>query len=112
MSDRTAKPGNIGGNIFGAYKRAEIRASGRQCCHVANVARNSRRLEKAIKEDISISLNVAANVAAPAQARDLARRVRRLAPSHRDPEAYHIEKSEIAAELMTLARRMEGRSNG
>ena len=45
----------------------------------------------------------------PAQPRDLARRVRRLAPSHRDPEAYHVEKSEIVAGLLSLARRMEGR---
>jgi hypothetical protein len=33
----------------------------------------------------------------------LADRVRRLAPSHRDPEAFHVEKGEIAAELLELA---------
>lgn len=33
----------------------------------------------------------------------LARRVERLAPSHRDPEAFHAEKSEIAAELRQAA---------
>jgi hypothetical protein len=35
--------------------------------------------------------------------KDLARRVARLAPSHRDPERYHVEKSEIVAELRRLA---------
>jgi hypothetical protein len=35
---------------------------------------------------------------------DLAHRVRRLAPSHRDPERYHVEKSEIESELRLLAR--------
>lgn len=34
----------------------------------------------------------------------LAGRVRRLAPSHRDPEAFHEEKSAIEAELKALAR--------
>ena len=34
----------------------------------------------------------------------LADRICRLAPSHRDPEAFHIEKSEIVAELRLLAR--------
>ncbi|MGC9271752.1 hypothetical protein [Acidiphilium sp.] len=34
---------------------------------------------------------------------DLARRVQRLSPDRRDPERYHAEKSEIAAELRRLA---------
>jgi hypothetical protein len=34
----------------------------------------------------------------------LADRVRRLSPSHRDPERFHIDKSEIEAELRRLAR--------
>lgn len=34
----------------------------------------------------------------------LAERVRRLSPSRRDPEQFHIEKSELAAELRRLAR--------
>lgn len=34
----------------------------------------------------------------------LAGRVRRLAPSHRDPEAFHEEKSAIEAELRGLAK--------
>lgn len=34
----------------------------------------------------------------------LAARVARLAPSHRDPERFHEEKSEIAADLRRLAR--------
>lgn len=32
-------------------------------------------------------------------------RVRRLCPDHRDPHRFHEEKSEIAHELMKLARR-------
>lgn len=35
---------------------------------------------------------------------ELAHRVRRLSPSHRDPESYHVEKSEIEHELRRLAR--------
>jgi hypothetical protein len=33
----------------------------------------------------------------------LADRVQRLRPDHRDPERWHCEKSEIAAELRRLA---------
>lgn len=35
--------------------------------------------------------------------RKLAGEVRTLAPSHRDPEAFHEQKSEIVAELRRLA---------
>jgi hypothetical protein len=35
--------------------------------------------------------------------RDLSQAVRRLGPDHRDPERFHVEKSEIAARLMVLA---------
>jgi len=34
---------------------------------------------------------------------ELAVRVQRLSPSHRDPESFHEEKSEIAAALHQLA---------
>jgi hypothetical protein len=34
----------------------------------------------------------------------LADKVHHLAPSHRDPERFHIDKSEIVAELRRLAR--------
>lgn len=34
----------------------------------------------------------------------LAARVARLTPSHRDPERFHVEKSEVVAELRRLAR--------
>ena len=34
----------------------------------------------------------------------LADRVRRLLPSHRDPEAFHVEKDAIARALRRLAR--------
>lgn len=33
---------------------------------------------------------------------DLARRVQRLTPDRRDPERYHVEKSEIAAAIRRL----------
>lgn len=36
----------------------------------------------------------------------LADRIRRLAPDRRDPERFHMEKSEIAAELRRLAREL------
>ncbi|WP_198365121.1 hypothetical protein [Roseomonas sp. KE0001] len=35
---------------------------------------------------------------------DLARRLSRLCPSHRDPEAFHIEKAELVHALRRLAR--------
>ena len=35
--------------------------------------------------------------------RDLATRVERNVPQHRDPHAFHVEKSEIACELRRLA---------
>lgn len=34
----------------------------------------------------------------------LADRVRRLSPHHRDPERFHIDKSEIEADLRLLAK--------
>lgn len=34
---------------------------------------------------------------------DLADRLRRLCPDHRDPERFHVEKSEIEHELRKLA---------
>lgn len=37
----------------------------------------------------------------------LANRVRRLLPSHRNPEAFHEEKSEIEAELRRMAEHAE-----
>ncbi len=37
------------------------------------------------------------------QLRNLAQAVRRLGPDYRDPERFHVEKSEIAAKLMMLA---------
>ncbi|MFD2032210.1 hypothetical protein ACFSKM_21415 [Ancylobacter dichloromethanicus] len=40
----------------------------------------------------------------PAVLVELADRVRRLVPSHRDPEAFHEAKSEIEAELRRLSR--------
>jgi hypothetical protein len=33
----------------------------------------------------------------------IADKVRRLAPSHRDPKQFHIDKSEIEADLRRLA---------
>ena len=38
---------------------------------------------------------------------EIAERVARLAPSHRDPEEFHMAKAELAGELRALARRME-----
>jgi hypothetical protein len=38
---------------------------------------------------------------------DLAERVARLSPSHRDPEAFHMDKHTLASELRALARAME-----
>jgi hypothetical protein len=38
---------------------------------------------------------------------DLADRLSRLTPCHRDPHAYHDGKRSIVAELRRLARRME-----
>lgn len=38
---------------------------------------------------------------------DIAERVARLSPSHRDPEQFHMDKHTLAAELRALARAME-----
>jgi hypothetical protein len=38
--------------------------------------------------------------------RTLASRLQRLAPSHRDPEKYHVEKAELVHDLRLLARRL------
>ena len=43
---------------------------------------------------------------------DLADRVRRLCPDRRDPERFHIEKSEIEHELRELARVLPGGGRG
>jgi hypothetical protein len=40
--------------------------------------------------------------------RKLAGRVQRLGPCRRDPEAFHVEKSEIKAELLGLALLLSG----
>jgi hypothetical protein len=37
---------------------------------------------------------------------ELAARLVRLVPTHRDPERFHIEKDTLAAELRRLARDM------
>ncbi len=43
-----------------------------------------------------------------ARLRDLADRIRRLPPpNHRDPEAFHVARSELAAELRRLAAETE-----
>lgn len=38
---------------------------------------------------------------------EIARRVERNLPSHRNPEAFHAEKSEIVHDLRRLARSLE-----
>ncbi len=47
------------------------------------------------------------SAAASTVARDVAWRLRRLSPSHRDPERFHIEKDALARRLELLARRLE-----
>jgi len=37
---------------------------------------------------------------------ELADRLARLVPSHRDPEQFHMDKAELAAELRALAHRL------
>lgn len=37
----------------------------------------------------------------------IADRLAKLAPSHRDPERYHIDKSELVHDLHQLAQRLE-----
>jgi hypothetical protein len=45
------------------------------------------------------------------QLAELAARVRRLLPSHRDPEAFHLEKDEIAHQLRRLADKASRSTN-
>jgi hypothetical protein len=49
---------------------------------------------------------------APEALRDLARDVRRLAVDRRDPEQFHVSKSEIEARLRRLARELERQRTG
>lgn len=42
-----------------------------------------------------------------AELEELAYRIRRLVPDHRDPHRFHEEKSEIAFELAQLAQRVQ-----
>lgn len=46
------------------------------------------------------------DVSAPHTLTNLADRLRRLSPSHRDPERFHADKSEIERELRRLAGRI------
>jgi hypothetical protein len=48
--------------------------------------------------------------APPDELRALAAAVARLLPDRRDPEAFHMSKSEIAARLRRLARAAERRA--
>ena len=41
--------------------------------------------------------------------RELASRVRKLSPHHRDPERFHFEKDEIARQLQRVAMQCERR---
>lgn len=47
------------------------------------------------------------SVSAPHTLIVLADRLRRLSPSHRDPESFHADKSEIERELRRLARKVK-----
>ena len=44
------------------------------------------------------------HVSAPHALALIADRVRRLSPSHRDPERFHMDKSEIERDLRRLAK--------
>ena len=46
------------------------------------------------------------DVSAPHTLTNLAHRLRHLSPSHRDPERFHADKSEIERELRRLAGRI------
>lgn len=49
-------------------------------------------------------VSVSRALSSPPELEVLADRVRRLVPSHRDPEAFHMEKNEIEKEPRRLAR--------
>lgn len=48
----------------------------------------------------------------PETLRDLAKRVVCNVPGHRDPERFHVEKDQIAAELRRIAMEAEQRERG
>lgn len=59
------------------------------------------------RADVSVGRSLLpASEATPAALVGLADRLRRLAPSHRHPERFHEDKSEIERELRRLARRI------
>lgn len=53
-----------------------------------------------------VIVRAVSDVSAPDALAELADKVRRLSPSHRDPERFHEEKSEIERDLRRLARRV------
>jgi hypothetical protein len=44
----------------------------------------------------------------PGRLEELAAKLRRLAPCHRNPERFHQEKDEIMHDLLSLARLLKG----
>lgn len=63
-----------------------------------------RDLRQSVSVRQTASVAVEEKVALSAFVTDLANRVRRLCPLHRDPKAFHEAKSEIEADLRQLAR--------
>lgn len=53
-----------------------------------------------------VIVRAVSDVSAPDTLRLIADKVRRLSPSHRDPERFHEDKSEIERDLRRLARRV------
>jgi hypothetical protein len=56
-----------------------------------------------------LNTNPEQNESVASKLRTLARDVRRLSPSIRDPERFHVDKDEAAHELERIAADLEGR---
>lgn len=83
-------------------------------CRIKNDARSRNgRNDKDCRNSSARALNVRLQSQAAVMTRlaerlqELARRVDRNVPSHRDPEAFHQEKSEIAEQLRRAAKEAE-----
>ncbi len=82
--------------------------------HMPHIARNIKVVDQVVEVcscttrkgtwGVLADASLCGTAALPCRLAALARRVVRLSPSRHDPEQFHLDKSEIVAELRRLAR--------
>lgn len=89
----------------GNFHASEVRSTGAEKSDSGAAQRKRARSSSAVRNgNIPLRGSVPHSGDAGEALQDLAARIDRLAPSSRDPEAFHVEKSEIANALRVLAR--------